>query len=75
MSEKYTLMRLPARLVETVQEIVHGSMVAVPKEHLDDIDAFLKHGVISDIGGAAYSRARVAHRARMLAAVKDARHD
>lgn len=37
MSEAYTLMRIPVRLVETVQGIASGSLVAVPREPMEEL--------------------------------------
>lgn len=36
MSEAYTLMHIPVRLLETVQGIENGSLVAVPREPTPD---------------------------------------
>lgn len=40
MSEAYTLMHIPMRLVETVQGIASGTMVAVPREPSPDFWPF-----------------------------------
>ena len=79
MSEAYTLMHVPVRLVETVQGIANGSLVAVLAE-MDDcaplreaIDDAYSDGEGYLTGAALYAlwRKLVAE----YAAAKDARHD
>ncbi len=48
MSEAYTLMRIPVRLVETVQGIASGSLVAVPRSLLEAAAEFLATGSFAE---------------------------
>ena len=72
----YTLMHIPVRLVETVQGIANGSLVAVPREPTPAIWAAV--GAADDVafaGGSAHGADFGTLWAVALAAAKDARHD
>jgi hypothetical protein len=72
MSEAYTLMHVPARLVPTIQGIAKGTLVAVPHHrHMTDEMAEVIAGKANCCGGIAYDiyRAVIEHQ---IAAAQEA---
>lgn len=74
MSEAYTLMHVPVRLVETIQGIASGALVAVPRE---PTMAMLRAGVHGEPGFYTHSNTAALMGAwrRMLAAAQEAGHE